>query len=523
MAAPTKTLRVIFGDQLDSDSVLLREADRERDLIWMAESDEEITYVPSHKQRIVFFLSAMRHFHAELIRKKFRVAYHALSVDKKKDAGRTFAEILTRDLRRYKIARVAVVEPGDYRVCRMLESVCEQQGVELDVFEDGHFYQSITEFRAYAKGRKSFLLENYYRGMRRKHNILMDADGQPEGGAWNYDHDNRDSFGKDVEDLDFRPLNSKPDAVDKAVMDLVDARYADHPGSLERFNLPTTRTGARRMLAHFIKKGLPLFGKYEDAMLSGEPFTYHSRLSALLNVKLLNPRECIDAAVAAYRDGHAPLNSVEGFVRQILGWREFIRGIYWNFMPDYGEMNFFKCHDELPPLYWNGKTEMNCLKNAMAAVLDYGYAHHIQRLMVLGLFAQLYGVHPGRFHDWHMAMYTDAVDWVSLPNTLGMSQYGDGGIVGTKPYCASGNYIHKMSDYCARCPYQYKEAAGEKACPFTTLYWDFLDRHYDRLKSNARLKFAITGLERKKVDATTFARIKKRAAFIREEIREGRL
>ncbi|MCA9402525.1 MAG: cryptochrome/photolyase family protein [Candidatus Omnitrophica bacterium] len=523
MEDSSATLRVIFGDQLDIDSVLLREADAKCDLIWMAEVEQEITYVPSHKQRIAFFLSAMRHFRDELIRRKYRVHYHELSAQPSCDRASDFASLLKQDIQRYEISRIVVVQPGDYRVAVMLEDVADTCRVELQILEDTHFYQNIAEFVGYARGKKSLLLENYYRGMRRKHGILMDRDGQPEGGSWNYDQDNRKSFGKDVRKLDFHPWKNTPDGTDEAVLRLVDERFARHPGSLSGFQLPTTRAGARRMLRHFIQYGLPKFGTYEDAMLSAEPFTFHSRLSALLNVKLLNPRECVDAAVAAYHEKRAPLNSVEGFVRQILGWREFIRGIYWNFMPEYADRNFFGCREDLPELYWTGRTQMNCLKHAMAAVLEYGYAHHIQRLMVLGLFALLYGVRPREFHDWHMAMYVDAVDWVSLPNTLGMSQYGDGGVVGTKPYCASGNYINKMSDYCGRCPYKYKEASGEKACPITTLYWEFLHRHERKLQSNMRLKFAMKGLERKKADAKEFELILKRAKDVRALVKEAKL
>ncbi len=523
MSSAPKTLRIIFGDQLDNASSLFDGADIDHDLFWMAEVTEEITYVPSHKQRIVFFLSAMRHYREELRHKNLELIYHELSADPAADRGPDVASILAEDIRRYQISRIVVVQPGDHRVAVMLEDLADACRVELQILEDTHFYQPVSEFVAYARGKKSLLLENYYRRMRRKHNILMGRDGQPEGGAWNYDHDNRESFGKDVTSLDFHPMVSRPDDIDQEVIRLVGKRFADHPGTVEGFNLPTTRAGARRMLTHFIKKGLPYFGKYEDAMLTAEPFTYHSRLSALLNVKLLNPRECVDAAVAAFRDGTAPLNSVEGFVRQIIGWREFIRGIYWNFMPGYIAKNYLRHNEELPPLYWDGGTEMNCLKQAMTSVLNYGYAHHIQRLMVLGLFAQLYGVHPRKFHDWHMAMYIDAVDWVSLPNTLGMSQYGDGGIVGTKPYCASGNYINKMSDYCRGCPYNFKKAAGSDACPVTTLYWEFLDRHRDKFRSNARLAFAMKGLERKKADKEEFDRILQRAKEVRRDIGKGKL
>ena len=297
-------------------------------------------------------------------------------------------------------------------------------------------------------------------------------------------------------------------------MALVERRFADHPGELEQFNLPVTRSDALAMLRQFIKRRLPDFGRHEDAMWTDEPFVYHARISAPLNIKLLNPRECVDKAIAACASGAAPINSVEGFVRQLLGWREFIRGVYWLKMPDYQGMNFFEHAADLPEFYWSGDTEMLCMSQSMRHVLRYGYAHHIHRLMVLGNFALLLGVDPYVFHQWHMAMYTDAVDWVSLPNTLGMSQHGDGGVVGTKPYVSTGNYINKMSNFCKSCRYNYKESIGEDACPVTTMYWDFLDRNYDTLSKNRRMVMQIKNVDRKR-DAGDMPAIRERAAEIR--------
>ncbi|MCA9417191.1 MAG: cryptochrome/photolyase family protein, partial [Candidatus Omnitrophica bacterium] len=302
--------------------------------------------------------------------------------------------------------------------------------------------------------------------------------------------------------------------------EMVEARFPDHPGTLDHFNLPVSRQQALYLLRHFAENCLESFGPYQDAMWTDEPFLHHSRLSAPLNLKLLNPREVLDTVIDRAHETGFPLNSLEGFVRQILGWREYIRGIYWLEMPKYLDLNVLDTHEEMPSFYWDGETEMECLRQSMKQVLDHGYAHHIQRLMVLGLFSMLYGVDPKKFHKWHMAMYVDAIDWVSLPNALGMSQYGDGGIVGSKPYCASANYINKMSNYCKHCPYDPKKIVGDKACPFNALYWSFLDRHANRFVNNSRMKFQIKNLEKKKPKERE--EIREEARKIRKRIRGER-
>jgi deoxyribodipyrimidine photolyase-related protein len=349
----------------------------------------------------------------------------------------------------------------------------------------------------------------------------MEGPGEPAGGSWNYDGDNRESFGADGPGEVPAPPWFPPDEITREVLELVDSRWGEHPGTLEGFGEPVTPEQAREALTAFVRDRLPRFGRHQDALWEGEPFLYHSRLSAALNLKLLDPRDCIEAAEVAWRAGEAPLNAVEGFVRQILGWREYVRGIYWHFMPEYASMNALDCAEDVdvPTFYWSGVTRMACVADALRNVLDHGYAHHIQRLMVLGLFAQLVGVHPYRFHEWHMALYLDAVDWVSLPNTLGMSQYGDGGLVGTKPYCASGRYIQRMGNHCAGCRYDPAAAVGEEACPFTTLYWDFLARHRDRLEDNRRMNFQLANLDRK--DPDELSAIRERARALRDRIGEG--
>jgi len=508
-------LLLILGDQLDRNSALFDGYDSQQDQLWMAENDHEITYVPSHKQRIVLFLSAMRHFRDELNDSGSLVQYHQLYADKRKDSGKTFGDLLSQTLKKEKPEAIRVVLPGDYRVKQLLEETSAKHDVPIDFLPDVHFYCTVNEFHKFAQGRKSLLMETFYRQMRKKHDILM-RDGKPVGGTWNYDHDNRESFSREGPGDIGQPTSFSHDAITKEVIELVNARFADHPGEVDSFNLPVTPGQAKRMLSDFIKYHLEGFGKYEDAMWTDEPFLHHSRLSTSLNLKLLDPRQCVSAAVEAYQAGTAPLASVEGFVRQIMGWREFIRGVYWTQMPEYVERNHFNHQAELPSFFWDGETDMQCIRQSMSHVLKFGYAHHIQRLMVLGNFALTFGAHPYKFHQWHMGMYLDAVDWVSLPNTLGMSQHGDGGIVGTKPYCSTGNYVDKMSNFCQTCVYNHKKAAGAEACPMTTFYWDFLDRHFDELQTNSRMKLQLKHVERKR-NSGEIDEIREHAAKLRHD------
>jgi len=399
----------------------------------------------------------------------------------------------------------------------MLQSAAEDLGVELEVRPDRHFYCQPKEFEEYADGKKELRLEFFYRWLRKKHDILIDTDGGPTGGDWNFDKENRESFKKEGPGSGLRPRQFRPDEVTKQVIEMVEKRFGDHPGSLEHFDLPVTRKEALAKLRNFIKHLLPNFGTYEDAMWTDETYLYHSHLSACLNMKLLNPRECVEKAIEAYENGEAPINSVEGFVRQILGWREFIRCLYWSKMPEYETLNYFDHQLDVPKFFWDGETDMECVRQSMQHVVQHGYAHHIHRLMVLGNLSQILGVHPYKFHEWHMAMYLDAIDWVSLPNALGMSQFGDGGIVGSKPYCASGNYINKMSNFCKNCRYKYKEKTGDDACPVTTLYWDFLDRNYDKIKDNTRMNFQVKNVENLRKKKKEIAAVRDRSEQLRNE------
>lgn len=512
----TRHLVLVLGDQLSLRSSAFDGFDKASDVVWMAENDEEATHVWCHQFRLVAFFAPMRHFCKELEQGGFRVDYHSLTADGRKARGSSFASILRASIRKHKPMRVVVLQPGDHRVQRALLATCEEAGIELEIREDRDFYCSIDRFSAWASGRKSMVLEQFYHVMRSEHDVLMESKNTPVGGQWNFDKDNRKKFPKGGPGDVPAPPSFKPDAITREVMKMVATRFADHPGHANDFDLPVTRKQALQYLEDFIKHRLAMFGDYQDAMWAGSQFLYHSRLSHALNLHLLSPRETVDAAVQAYFDGTAPIGAVEGFVRQILGWREYVRGIYWHQMPEYAERNSLACDpdQDVPSFFWDGKTEMACVSDSMRLVIDSAYAHHIQRLMVLGLYAQLSGVHPYAFHRWHMAMYADAIDWVSLPNTLGMSQHGDGGLMATKPYCASGNYIDGMSNYCGGCKYKPRQATGDEACPFTTLYWDFLDRHRESFRKNNRMVMQIKNLERK--DKAEMNEIRIRAAKIRE-------
>ncbi len=515
-ASRPRRLVLVLGDQLDHRSAAFDDFDEAKDAVWMAEVNEEATHVWCHKLRLVVFFSAMRHFRDEARERGRVVHYHELTRDGRRDSGRSFAEVLAADVRRLRPESLVVLEPGDWRVQEQLRAAAEDLDLELDIRPDRHFLCSREQFDDWAAGRKSLVLEHFYRWMRREHGILVNDQGEPEGDRWNFDEDNRESFGREGPGEVPRPRGFRPDDVTRAVMEMVEARFGDHPGSLEHFDLPVTRREALAALRDFIAHRLPTFGPYEDAMWTGEPLLYHSRLSVPLNLHLISPRDCLERTLAAYADGAAPLASVEGFVRQILGWREFVRGIYWRFMPDYADRNALRTGDrDVPAFFWDGETDMNCVREVMGQVIDHGYAHHIQRLMVLGLYALLLGVHPRKFHEWHMAMYLDAIDWVSLPNALGMSQYGDGGIIGTKPYCASGRYIQRMSNYCQDCRYRPDRATGDDACPFTTLNWDFLDRHEKQFRDNPRMSMQVRNLRSPKRQET-MPEIRTRARRLRE-------
>ncbi len=483
-----RRLVLVLGDQLDLGASALEGLDPARDAVVMTEAREEATHVRAHKKRLVLFFAAMRHFAEALRARGLTVHYHALD-------GAAPAETIAEGAGRHAAEEVHVTQPGDWRVAEALTA----RFPGIVVHEDRHFLSSPADFQSFREGRKRFILEDFYRRMRTRTGWLMEGDA-PVGGQWNFDKDNRKSFGKAGPGLTPGRPESRPDEITQAVMAMVERGFPEAPGSTQGFAEPVTRRAALAHLADFVEHRLPRFGDYQDAIAMGHPTLWHSRLSGALNLKLLDPREVCLAAIEAWERGRAPLNAVEGFVRQILGWREFVRGVYFTEMPGYAERNALGAEAELPAAFFTGETEMACLSDACSQVLEHAYSHHIQRLMVTGLFAMLWGAHPYRVHEWHMGMHLDAIDWVSLPNVLGMSQHGDGGQVGTKPYAASGAYISRMSDCCARCPYDPKAATGEKACPVTTLYWDFLDRHAERLRGNRRMAMQMKNLDRKEAE-----------------------
>ena len=501
---------VILGDQLDAHSAVFSGADRALDVVWMAEVRGESEKVWSTKARIVYFLSAMRHFREGLRAEGWTVDYRELG--EAEPGAENFTAQLTRAVQRLRPQKLVLVQAGEWAVQEEIAAAALALGVTLEVREDGHFFCSRAVFQAHAAGRKQLRMEFFYREMRQRTGVLMDQ-GQPCGGQWNFDHENRQSFGRQGPPLRVPPRRFPPDALTREVMELVERVFAKHPGSSREFDWPVTALEAELALADFLEHRLADFGRYQDAMWTGEPWLFHSRLSAVMNLKLLNPRVVVAAAEQAWRDGQAPLAGVEGFIRQILGWREYVRGIYWHHMPGYVERNALGAELPLPDFYWTGETEMRCLRETLAQTLQLGYAHHIQRLMVTGLYALLYGVQPRQVHAWYLAVYVDAVEWVELPNTLGMSQYADGGVMASKPYVASGKYLQRMSNYCAACPFDPAKSTGPKACPFTTLYWNFLLEHEVLLKSNPRMSLQLRNLTR--LGANERAAILAQAATLR--------
>jgi deoxyribodipyrimidine photolyase-related protein len=479
-----KTLRFILGDQLSHFISSLNNCDPTQDIVMLCEVIEEASYVPHHKLKIAFLFSAMRHFALELGKKDFNVHYVKLT---DKDNTQSFDTELARAVKKFHPDKIVVTEPGEYRVLQKLLQWQQDFSIPVEILDDHRFFCSNAEFKLFAADKKQLRMENFYHKMRLQHNILLNPDKTPIGGKWNFDSDNRKSFKKNL----FFPkrLSFKKDAITDEVIALVAKRFPNHFGNLDDFYFAIDRPQALKLLRHFIKSILPNFGDYQDMMMQDQAFLYHSVLSPYINAGLLTPAEVCQQAEAAYFAQEAPLNAVEGFIRQILGWREFIRGIYWLKMPGYAEENYFQATKTLPDFYWNANTEMNCLKQVVQQTMNNAYSHHIQRLMITGNFALLAGLTPKEVCDWYLLVYADAYEWVELPNTLGMALFGDGGFVASKPYIASANYINKMSNYCKRCAYNPKQTLEDTACPFNSLYWNFLAEHETLLKHNPRLHY----------------------------------
>ena len=482
-----RRLILILGDQLTAGLGALADIDPQRDYVLLAEVMEEASHVPHHPKKIALIFSAMRHF-AETLRAQ-GMQVHYVTLDDPHNSGSLPGE-LQRWTQQLNPAEVHLTECGDWR----LEQSLRHCGVPIHWHQDSRFLCTREAFAAWAKGRKQLRMEFFYREMRRISGLLLNPDGTPEGGAWNFDADNRKALPKGVHPP--APLRIEADAITTEVLELVSRRFADHYGSLDGFDYPVTAEQAERLWQHFLANGLAEFGDYQDAMADDEPFLFHSRISAALNIGLLDLRRVCAEVEAAYRAGDVPLNAAEGFIRQLIGWREYVRGIYWLRMPEYAEGNAFGNSRALPEFYWTGRTRMNCMRQAIGQTLEHAYAHHIQRLMVTGNFALLAGIAPKAICDWYLAVYMDAFDWVELPNTLGMVMHADGGYLGSKPYCASGQYIKRMSNHCQGCSYKVSESTGESACPFNALYWHFLMRHREPLERNPRMGMVYRNLAR---------------------------
>jgi deoxyribodipyrimidine photolyase-related protein len=484
------TLRLVLGDQLTRSLAGLRDLDPARDIVLMAEVVDEATYVRHHKQKIVMVLSAMRHFAASLRAEGVRVDY--VTLDDPGNRGSLGAELL-RAVEVHRPQRVVLTEPGEWRLLERMRDWREELSVPVEIRDDDRFLCSRADFARWADGRQGLRMEFFYRDMRRRTGILME-EAEPAGGQWNFDHDNRKRL----------PAGTLPparptlpvDAVTVEVMNLVARRFPDHFGDIEPFAWPVTREGALQSLRFFLDTCLPRFGDYQDAMKAGEPFLFHAAIAPALNLGLLLPDEVCRAAEREGREGRAPLNAVEGFIRQVLGWREYVRGIYWLLMPDYAGSNALQATRDLPAFYWTGETDMACLSACVADTRRHAYAHHIQRLMVLGNFALLAGIEPRQIEEWFLIVFADAYEWVELPNVHGMAVFADGGALASKPYAASGAYIDRMSDYCRGCRYDVAAKAGEGACPFNVLYWDFLMRNEERLARNPRMAMPYRTLAR---------------------------
>jgi deoxyribodipyrimidine photolyase-related protein len=493
------TLVPILGDQLSHNLASLRAVPKAEAVVLMMEVADEATYVPHHPQKIALFFSAMRHFAGELRQAGWTVDY--VTLDDPANSG-SFTGEVARAAARHGAARTVTVKAGEWRVL-----TAQQSWPGVTLLDDDRFLCSIASFAAWAGPRKRLTMEDFYRIMRRQTGLLMDAD-QPIGGQWNFDQENRKAVPKGHRFTP--PLRFAPDAITADVLALVRARFHNHFGSLDSFAWPVTRADALRALADFITHRLAGFGDYQDAMVTGEDVLNHSLLSPALNLGLLSPLEVCEAAEAAFHAGTAPLNAVEGFIRQILGWREYVRGLYWFAGPDYTARNHLGAARPLPAAYWGAPTDLKCLAEAVDNTRRNSSAHHIQRLMILGNFAMLTGTDPAEVHRWYLAVYADAIEWVEAPNVIGMSQFADGGLMATKPYAAGGAYVNRMSDHCKSCRYDVKQRTGPKACPLNSLYWDFLARHEETLSGNQRLWRMYDGWRRFAPDEQ--ARIRAQAA-----------
>ena len=488
MSMPSR-LVLILGDQLDLQNSVLRNVNLQSDKVLMIESANEAQYVWSHKAKIALFLSAMRHFAKTLESLQYPLIYV-------KESKLSIVEELKVQLKKYKVKHLVCIEPGEWRLKVAIKELANELNINLEMHEDEHFMCTHQEFIDWVANKKELRLEYFYRLMRKKHHILIDVQGNSEGGQWNFDQDNRKPFPKKGPGIIDNPVEFEADEITLDVIKYVQENYADHPGSLDQFNWAVTREQALESLNYFIEYRLRNFGQFQDAMWTDTPFGWHSVVSSSLNLKLLNPREVIEAVLVAWKKQNIELSTIEGFIRQILGWREFVRGMYYLDMPKMAQDNHYGHQRKLPNWYWTAQTNMSCMKDAVGQTLKYGYAHHIQRLMVTGNFALLAEILPSQVCDWYLAIYVDAIEWVELPNTVGMALFANGGRFTSKPYIASGAYVKRMSNYCGSCKYKPEARFGENACPMTTLYWNFLIKHRKEFESSPRTRLMTANLAR---------------------------
>jgi deoxyribodipyrimidine photolyase-related protein len=479
-------LLFIFNDQLSHSLHSLRLGKTDNSVIVFCEAHEEATYVKHHQKKIAFLWSAQRHFAQELAEKGLHVEY----IKYDPQTINSIEDALEKVIKKITPQQITITEPSEWRLLAKTQKWRQKFGIPVETLNDDRFLSSISEFKFWAQGKKQLRMEYFYRYMRKQYNILLNKDGTPTGDQWNYDFENRSPI-KEKPQVPKR-ISHKKSTILNEVLQLVEENFSTHFGVLKPFHYAITREQALQELEHFINIILPNFGTYQDAMQINEPYLYHSLLSSYLNAGLLLPLEICEAAEKAYHNKIAPLNAVEGFIRQILGWREYVRGIYWHYMPEYAEMNFFAANKPLPEFYWHGRTNMRCLAEAIKHTREHAYSHHIQRLMITGNFALLAGLDVKEVQEWYLIVYSDAFEWVEMPNTLGMALFGDGGLMASKPYAASGKYINRMSNFCQNCQYDPELTTGPKACPFNALYWDFIARNHDKLNNNQRLRYVLS-------------------------------
>ncbi len=480
----------VLGDQLSHNLSSLKTLEK-GDIVMLAEVKSEAEYVWHHKKKLVLIFSAMRHFAQELRAKNIKVEYFKLDEFNFKN----FSEALIYQIKKSNPKKIIITEPSELRVLQEVELWKKDFDIDVEIQSDDRFIASHQDFQEYAKGKKSLLMEFFYRKMRLKTGLLMEKN-KPIGGKWNYDSENRETMPRGLSIPEIPKI--KPDKITLEVIKMVEEKFSKNFGEIENFYYAVDKKNAEILFEDFLKNRLKNFGKYQDAMSENFAFGFHSIIAPYMNIGLLDPLDVCKKVEEYYSQGKCPLNSAEGFIRQIIGWREYIRGIYWLKMPQYKELNFFNAKRKLPEFYWDeSKTKMNCIKQVVKQTRVNAYSHHIQRLMVTGNFALLAAIDPDEINAWYMAVYMDAFEWVELPNTHGMAIFADGGIVASKPYAASGKYIDRMSDYCGKCAYSPKTLLENNSCPFNYLYWDFINRNKKLLEKNPRLKFAYANFRKK--------------------------